>query len=221
MGDVQTLVTWLPPQPPAPIRADVQAVLTTELVSAVAGARRRVLRGGDRQIDTAHLLHALMEHDPAVRAAIGVPSQVARVLGYLVQRSIGYGLAWRTAVEDSAALPGAVDAAGPGRAAGVPAERLPDCAAPPVAALPVVAGWSPSAVAAMAGAPARARRRGDGRVGGTDVLACLAADPGCRAVEVLSRVGVDTTLLAARLSGRSAERSAQRPQGRSRHVSQG
>ncbi|MEU0371841.1 Clp protease N-terminal domain-containing protein [Streptomyces sp. NPDC006283] len=188
----------MPRRPPAPVRADIEAALTVELASVVAGARRRVLRDGDRQIDTAHLLHSLMEHDPEVRAAVGRPAQVARVLGYLVQRSIGYGLAWQGSVEDSGALPVARDA-DPGRSPSVPAGR----------AMPDVPGWSPAAVAAMAGALAMARRRGDSRATGMDVLACVATDPGSRAVEVLRRAGVEAALVAARISELS------------RHVSQG
>ncbi|AKN73544.1 peptidase [Streptomyces sp. PBH53] len=71
----------------------------------VAGARRRAVRDGDRQTDTAHLLHALLEHDPEARAAVGGPQRLARLLGYLVQRSIGYGLRWQGSVEDSGAIP--------------------------------------------------------------------------------------------------------------------
>ncbi|MFJ8078841.1 Clp protease N-terminal domain-containing protein [Streptomyces sp. NPDC096176] len=196
---MQSPASWLPRQPPAAVRADIEAALTVELTSVVAGARRRVLRDGDRQIDTAHLLHSLMEYDPEVRVAVGRPSQVARVLGYLVQRSIGYGLAWQGSVEDSGALPVARDAEPPGRSPSVAAGR----------GMPDVPGWSPAAVAAMAGALARARRRGDKRATGMDVLACVAADPESRAVEVLRRAGVDASLLAARISEPS------------RHVSQG
>ncbi|MEV3988173.1 Clp protease N-terminal domain-containing protein [Streptomyces sp. NPDC049837] len=143
------------------------------MASVVAGARRRALRDGDRQIDTAHLLHSLLESDPEVRAAFGGGEQVARVLGYLVQRSIGYGLRWQGSVEDSGAMPL------PARA-GVP-------------------GWSPAAVAAMEGARERAGRRGAPRAGGLDLLAGLAADRECRAVEVLTRAGVDAPSLAARI----------------------
>nr|WP_237538742.1 Clp protease N-terminal domain-containing protein [Streptomyces sp. SID486] len=75
------------------------------MASVVAGARRRAVRDGDRQTDTAHLLHALLEHDPEVRAAMGEPRRLARLLGYLVQRSIGYGLRWQSRVEDSGAVP--------------------------------------------------------------------------------------------------------------------
>ncbi|MFE4515464.1 Clp protease N-terminal domain-containing protein, partial [Kitasatospora sp. NPDC056783] len=39
------------------------------LATVVAAARRRALRDGDRQVDTAHLLHALVESDPEARAA--------------------------------------------------------------------------------------------------------------------------------------------------------
>nr|WP_190109756.1 Clp protease N-terminal domain-containing protein [Streptomyces cinnamoneus] len=141
------------------------------------GARRRAARDGDRQIDTAHLLHTLLEADPGARQSFpGGPAQVARLLGYLVQRTIGYGLRWTGTVEDSGALP-----------------ALPALPADPVP------GWSPAAAAAMRGACARARARGAVRVEGTDLLAALLRDPRCRAVDVLLRAGVDTALLAARL----------------------
>ncbi|CAL9633194.1 Clp protease N-terminal domain-containing protein [Streptomyces sp. enrichment culture] len=101
----------------APDRAvphqDGAAGLDAELAAVVAGARRRAVRDGDRQTDTAHLLHALLEHDPEVRAAVGEPRRLARLLGYLVQRSIGYGLRWRAGVEDSGALPVVTAPAGP------------------------------------------------------------------------------------------------------------
>ncbi|MFI1017682.1 Clp protease N-terminal domain-containing protein [Streptomyces sp. NPDC020965] len=163
------------PRPPAATRAELDARLTVELVSVVAGARRRALRGGDRQIDTAHLLHSLIETDPEARALLGPGPLIARVLGYLAQRSIGYGLRWRGSVEDSGAVP-LVPAAG-------------DSAS----------GWSPSAVAAMDGALERACSRGAVRVTGVDLLARLAADPDCRAVEVLRRAGVDTEWLGGRI----------------------
>lgn len=154
-------------------RPDVEAGLTVELASVVAGARRRALRDGDRQIDTAHLLHSLLESDPEVRAAFDGGEQVARVLGYLVQRSIGYGLRWQGSVEDSGAVP-----------------PLPHADVP---------GWSPAAVAAMERALERAGRRGAPRAGGLDLLAGLAADRECRAVEVLTRAGVDVASPAARI----------------------
>jgi ATP-dependent Clp protease ATP-binding subunit ClpA len=160
-----------------------------ELASVVAGARRRALRDGDRQIDTAHLLHSLIESDPEVRTVVGSGPQVARVLGYLVQRSIGYGLRWQGSVEDSGAVPV------------VGASR--ECRERDVE----VSGWSPSAIAAMERALERAELRGDARADGVDLLACLAADRACRAVEVLERAGVDAELLAGRISDASRHAS--------------
>ncbi|MFJ9041997.1 Clp protease N-terminal domain-containing protein [Streptomyces sp. NPDC102406] len=142
-----------------------------ELASVVAGARRRALRDGDPQIDTAHLLHSLLEADPEVRSVFADKVQVARLLGYLVQRSIGYGLQWRGAVEDSGAVP---------VVGGAPA-------------------WSPYVAAAMEAAVERAVSRGDAWARGVDVLAALAADAECRAVEVLGRAGVDLEGLRQRL----------------------
>ncbi|MEV6051786.1 Clp protease N-terminal domain-containing protein [Streptomyces sp. NPDC052107] len=139
----------------------------------VAGARRRAVRDGDRQTDTAHLLHSLLDHAPEVRATVGGPQQLARLLGYLVQRSIGYGLRWQGSVEDSGAL------------AVVPAAAVPGGREPRD-----TAGWSPAAAAALAAARERARLRGGSRVTGLDLLAALTADPASRAVEVLERVGV-------------------------------
>ncbi|MEU5164071.1 Clp protease N-terminal domain-containing protein [Streptomyces sp. NPDC020875] len=150
-------------------RTVVDTRLTPELASVVSDARRRALRVGDRQIDTAHLLHSLLEADPDARAVLGPGTRVARVLGYLAQRAIGYGLRWRGSVEDSGA---------------VPVVRLPE---------PRTVGgagtWSPSAADAVEGALARAARRGAGRATGVDLLEALAADPECRAMEVLRRAG--------------------------------
>nr|WP_262009338.1 Clp protease N-terminal domain-containing protein [Streptomyces sp. FIT100] len=192
------------------LRAETDARLTAELASVVAGARRRALRDGDRQIDTAHLLHSLMEADPAVRAAFDGSGQVARVLGYLVQRSIGYGLRWQGSVEDSGALPllraGAGAGAGAGDGAGGHArDGAGDHASDGDHAVArdiewAVAGWSPSASAALDRALERAApRREDPRATGIDLLGAIAADPGCRAVEVLEHAGVDTALLAGRI----------------------
>lgn len=142
--------------------------LTVELRSVVASARRRATRDADRQIDTAHLLHSLLEIDPLARAACDAGTgQVVRVLGYLVQRSIGYGLRWRGTVEDSGALP-TVQAVG-------------------------ATGWSPSAATALRNAIALARRRGRAQADGIDLLDALAADPECRAVEVLRAAGLDVS----------------------------
>ncbi len=145
----------------------------------LTGARRRALRDGDRQIDTAHLLHSLIETDPDVREAFDGGPQLARVLGYLVQRSIGYGLRWQGSVEDSGAVPVVRD--------------------------PAADGWSPSALAAMDDALYRAASRGEDRACGLDLLAALAADAESRAVEVLTRGGVDARWLADRATVLAAE----------------
>ncbi|MFE7467306.1 Clp protease N-terminal domain-containing protein [Streptomyces sp. NPDC057499] len=180
VGSVRYRMPWIPQQPVLN-HAGPDTGLTVELAAVVTGARRRALRDGDRQIDTAHLLHSLIESDPEVRAAFEGGSQLARVLGYLVQRSIGYGLRWQGSVEDSGALPVV--------SRNDPAVR--DFG---------VEGWSPSAAAAMSGALGRAAERGDVRAGGLDLLAALAVDRECRAVEVLSRAGVDADELAARVA---------------------
>lgn len=163
----------MPEQPP-PSHAELDARFTVELASVLTGARRRALRDGDRHIDTAHLLHSLIETDPEVREAFDGGAQLARVLGYLVQRSIGYGLRWQGSVEDSGTVPVVRD--------------------------PAVEGWSPSALAAMEGALYRAASRGEVRAAGLDLLAALAADAESRAVEVLSRGGVDARWLADRVA---------------------
>lgn len=165
---------------PAERRADLADRLTAELMRALDGARRRALRDGDRQIDTAHLLHSLIEADPRAAAALGDAERLARVLGYLVQRSIGYGLRWQRSVEDTGAT--------------LPVPR---------GAATAAAGWSPAAAAALAGAFDRAAHRGDlrgdSRVRGLDLLAALATDPDSRAAEVLRRAGVDRGALTARI----------------------
>ncbi|WP_254407383.1 Clp protease N-terminal domain-containing protein [Streptomyces sp. GMY02] len=158
----------------AEARAEAESRLTVELATALSRARRRALRDGDKQIDTAHLLHSLLEADPEVRAAFDSNERTTRVLGYLVQRSIGYGLRWHGTVEDSGILPVVR-----GRA---------------------LNGWSPQAVIAMRGALERAALRGDPRACGLDLLAALASDRECRAVDVLVRAGVDAESLAGRLS---------------------
>ncbi|MFH9012352.1 Clp protease N-terminal domain-containing protein [Streptomyces sp. NPDC017943] len=159
------------PQPPIPRqsarepdarRSDNDAEPGDALAPVIGGARRRAVRGGDRQVDTAHLLHSLLESDPAVRAAFGDGPRIARLLGYLVQRSIGYGLRWQGRVEDSGALPAA----------------------------PGATGFSPLASASLEEARERAAARG-GQARGIDLLAALLADPQARAVEVVRRAGID------------------------------
>ncbi|MEU6811387.1 Clp protease N-terminal domain-containing protein [Streptomyces sp. NPDC046831] len=162
-------------------RPDDATGLSTQLVAAVAGARRRAVRDGDRQIDTAHLLHTLLEADPEVRALFDGGPRIARLLGYLVQRSIGYGLRWQSAVEDSAAVPVVTEAD----------------------------GWSPAAAAALERARERAARRGEDVAHGVDLLAALVADPQARAVEVLARAGIDARDLAARVEEQGAAASAE------------
>ncbi len=136
----------------------------------VDGARRRAVRGADRQIDTAHLLHSLLESDAEVRAVLGEGPRTARLLGYLVQRSIGYGLRWQSAVEDSKAAPVTVR----------------------------TAGFSPLAAAGLEYARERAAGHG-GPARGVDLLAAIVADPRARAVEVLEHGGIDSRDLSARL----------------------
>ncbi|MFB7586344.1 Clp protease N-terminal domain-containing protein [Streptomyces sp. NPDC056169] len=179
-----------PPRQPAAPRAELASFLTPSLAAVVAGARRRALRDGDRQIDTAHLLHSLVESDPDVGAVFEGDHQLARVLGYLAQRSIGYGLRWQRSVEQSGArrlLPAVREAepqGGGGRAS----------------------GWSPAAVAALEGAFRRAAGWGDERARGVDLLVGVAADPESRAVEVLRRAGVDPIALVARIDARDESR---------------
>ncbi|SFK14564.1 Clp protease N-terminal domain-containing protein [Streptomyces pini] len=149
-------------------RPKVCAALGPGPAAALSSARRRAVRDGDRQVDTAHLLHGLVESDPAVREALGGTARLTRVLGYLAQRSIGYGLRWRRTVEGAAGAAGTVEEA--------------------LAAAPAgVLGWSPAAAAALEDALRRAR--GGARVEGVDLLDALLADPCCRAVEVLRRTG--------------------------------
>ncbi|MFI9601049.1 Clp protease N-terminal domain-containing protein [Streptomyces sp. NPDC052043] len=171
LDDVQSRVPRQPPSGQDAPRPDDDARLSAELAAAVAGARRRAVRDGDRQIDTAHLLHALLESDPEVRALFDGGPQMARLLGYLVQRSIGYGLRWQGAVEDSGALPVVTEAD----------------------------GLSPAACAALEHACERAARRGDDLARGVDLLAAVVVDPQARAVEVLTGAAIDAGELAARL----------------------
>jgi hypothetical protein len=148
------------------------SLLGAELRTVTAAARRRATRDGDRQIDTAHLLHSLLEADPRAREAVDDAAgggRVARVLGYLAQRTIGYGIGWRGSVEDSGALPVLTALDDP--------------------------GWSPAAAAAMRGAALRARERGAPQADGTDLLAALVADGGSRAAQVLRSAGVEPETL--------------------------
>ncbi|CAM5292539.1 hypothetical protein Sdia_29480 [Streptomyces diastaticus subsp. diastaticus] len=170
-GEVVGVHRPISPSDPEPAPADGSP--RPELANALAGARRRAQRDGDGQTDTAHLLHALLEHDPASREAVDAGEQggeqLVKLLGLLVQRNIGYGLKWHGSVEDSGALPVARSD-----------------------------GWSPAAAEALDIARRRAGRRGGGPAG-PDLLAGLVADPECRAVQVMERAGVDRELLRRRL----------------------
>ncbi|MBQ0830654.1 Clp protease N-terminal domain-containing protein [Streptomyces tagetis] len=157
----------------SPDPAVAEARLGADLEYVLSAARRRALRDGDRQIDTAHLLHSLLEHDAEVRAVLGEGPVIARLLGYLVQRSIGYGLRWQSTVEDSGALP----------------------------VVSETAGFSPLAAAAVEDALARADRRGAPRPLGLDLLAALVTHPEARAVEVLARAALDPRTVLARADG--------------------
>jgi len=157
-----------------PVNPDDDARLTAELAAVVSGARRRALRDGDRQIDTAHLLHSLLDADAEAYAVFDAEPQLPRLLGYLVQRSIGYGLRWQGTVEDSGAVP-VVTAAD---------------------------GFSPLAAGAMEYAYARADHRGDGPARGVDLLAAILVDPESRAVEVLTRAGIEARAVFARVDAR-------------------
>ncbi|MFF4120937.1 Clp protease N-terminal domain-containing protein [Streptomyces sp. NPDC001714] len=182
---MQPRIPRQPAQDRGSIHAEDDAGLGAGPAAVVAGARRRAVRDGDRQVDTAHLLHSLIEYDPEVRAAIGDAPQLARLLGYLVQRSIGYGLRWQSGIEDSGALPALPRTA-------ERAEGKGDGA------------WSPVAAAALEYARSRARRRGAAHCDGIDLLAGLVLDPESRAVEVLERAGVAVRELAVRIDGDGA-----------------
>ncbi|MER6473014.1 Clp protease N-terminal domain-containing protein [Streptomyces collinus] len=186
---MQHRVTRQPSGEQGEARPDGDAGLSAELVAVVAGARRRAVRDGDRQIDTAHLLHSLLEYDAEVRSAVGDAPQLARLLGYLVQRSIGYGLRWQGTVEDSGAL------------AVVPDPALYGDDAREAGA------WSPAAAAAMEDARRRARRRTGAPAGGPDLLAALVSNPASRAVEVLERAGISARELRARIEESETEGS--------------
>ncbi|WP_107407062.1 Clp protease N-terminal domain-containing protein [Streptomyces indicus] len=179
---------------PGPTRTEPDGELSAELQSVLAGARRRAVRGGDRQLDTAHLLHSLLESDPAVRAVFGDGARVARLLGLLVQRSIGYGLRWQGTVEDSGAVPVVRE---------LPAVR--DFPGVRDRGAREGEGWSPAALTALHLALSRAHEGGRETADGLDLLAALACDPECRAVEILRRSGVDPWALADRIDSGCGE----------------
>ncbi|MFD5013791.1 Clp protease N-terminal domain-containing protein [Streptomyces chartreusis] len=142
-----------------------------ELASVIANARRRAVRDGDSHIDTAHLLHALLEIAPETRAVFEDRSQLARLLGHLVQRSFGYGLRWQNRVEDTANAPTMAEAT----------------------------DLSPAAAGAMSAACGRAGWRGEEWAGGLDLLVAIVEVPGGRGVEILQRAGIDVGALSSRI----------------------
>jgi ATP-dependent Clp protease ATP-binding subunit ClpA len=151
---------------------DADPQLSAELRAVISSARRRAARDGDRQMDTAHLLHSLLESDSHACEALDDGSgKVVRLMAYLAQRSIGYGMRWHGTVEDSGAVRVLAEGGSP--------------------------GWSPSTTAALLNAAERASVRGSATADGTDLLSALVADPECRAVEVLRAVGVDPRHLVA------------------------
>ncbi|MDF2271643.1 Clp protease N-terminal domain-containing protein [Streptomyces coacervatus] len=163
-------------QPVGPC-VDNDAGLSAELAAVISGARRRAVRDGDRQIDTAHLLHSLLEHDPEVRDVFDDGPEIARLLGYLVQRSIGYGLRWQGSVEDSGAVPVVAQAD----------------------------GLSPLAAGALGQACGHAAARGAESAHGIDLLAAIVVDPQARAAEVLHRAGIETAAVLTRIENRQAQ----------------
>ena len=137
-----------------------------------AGARRRAVRSGDAEVDTGHLLHALLESDDrALGLTAPQTAQSTRLMGYLAQRSIGFGREWRSG-----------EGAGTHRAQ--ERDRL---------------RWSRSAGDALEQASRVALARTGREADALDLLAQLAADPSCRAVEILCGAGVDPGAVAARV----------------------
>ncbi|MEZ0092924.1 Clp protease N-terminal domain-containing protein [Streptacidiphilus sp. EB129] len=142
------------------------------LGAVVTRARRRAVRAGDAEIDTGHLLHALLESDDRVLGlAAPLPAQATRLMGYLAQRSIGFGRHWGSGEGENAL--GAV--------------------------LPSLPGWSRSAAAALARVGPSARIRTGGHPEALDLLGELAADPSCRAAAILQGAGVDPLVVALRV----------------------
>lgn len=142
------------------------------LEPVAARARRRAVLTGDSEIDTGHLLHALLESDQRALGLVApLPTQATRLMGYLAQRAIGFGRDWR-----------------PGEGAGAPRARR---SAPP--------GWSRSAAAALGRAELGALIRDGGEPDALDLLAELVADPASRAAQVLAGAGVDLPGAEARV----------------------
>ncbi|MER6434042.1 Clp protease N-terminal domain-containing protein [Streptomyces sp900105245] len=179
------------------------AGLDAEPAAVLAGARRRAVRDGDRQVDTAHLLHSLIEHDPEVRAAVGGAPRLVRLLGYLVQRSIGYGLRWQSTVEDS------------GAPAAVPAPAEPGSSVTPAEPRAVTAPAGPPAPAAGVVPPARAVTAPAGPPAPAAGVAPPArAVPAARAAHGGPRDGAGWSPAAFAALARARERAARRGEDR-------
>jgi len=163
-----------------------------------AAARRRAARTGDAEVDTGHLLHSLLEADPEALAAVAPqPAQAARLMGYLAQRSIGFGRRWQGSAELGEAGTGAVAAVRDDRREG-PADaeaQEPEGWAGPV-------GWSRAAVMALHRARVGAAIRGaaNGEPDDLELLAELAADPTSRAAQILSATGINPSTLTLTLA---------------------
>jgi ATP-dependent Clp protease ATP-binding subunit ClpA len=129
-----------------------------------AGARRRAVRAGDAEVDTGHLLHALLESDGhALELTAPREAHAARLMGYLAQRSIGFGREWKSS-----------EGAGAHRAQERTSLR-----------------WSRSAGDSLEQASRTALARTGREADALDLLAQLAGDAACRAAEILRGAGVD------------------------------
>lgn len=147
-----------------------------------ARARRRAVRAGDAETDSGHLLHALLEADDRALVLVApLPTQSTRLMGYLAQRSIGFGLDWR-----------------PGEGATARPHR------------PVPPGWSRSAATALERAELSAlsamiRGRGNGDPDALDLLAALLVDEESRAVEMLRGAGIGSAEALSRVQAAARE----------------
>ena len=149
------------------------------LSRVAAGARRRAVRAGDTEVDTGHLLHALLESDDrALGLAAPLATEAARLMGYLAPRSLGFGREWKSG-----------EGAGAHRAQ--ERNRL---------------RWSRSAGDALEQASRVALARTGHEADALDLLVQLAADPSCRAVEILRGAGVDPVGVVARVHAETVPR---------------
>ena len=143
----------------------------------MARARRRAVRAGDGEIDSGHLLHALLETDEQVLGLVAPqPTQATRLMGYLAQRSIGFGRDWQQGEGERS-----------DEAAGIPRQRF---ALPP--------GLSDAAGAAVDRARVAALLRDAVEADPLDLLAELASDPDSRAAKMLKGAGAEPSAVADR-----------------------